>query len=205
MRAPPHLHQSVLAPSVGSLTERQQRFVAMYMETGGKQTEAAIEAGYARESAQTTASRMLRLPHVQQAIMRETLVRIGLQAVPALHTLERLRDSARSDYVRLEAAKDLLDRAGFRPPERVDHRLDASLTVELVLSSQRHSEGGSKTADTGYSHPPDTGKSRPEDGAEVGFVIEEVDSVSEAGESVGFFTEDDVFSTTGEDPQGESP
>ena len=128
------------------------------MANGGKQTEAALEAGYAAESAQTSATRLVRLPNVQKEIMRATLQRIGLQAVPALHTLERLRDSAKSDYVRLEAAKDLLDRAGFRPPERVEGRLDASLTVELVLAHGGDGEGGSKRAVTGTGDVPHTGK-----------------------------------------------
>jgi hypothetical protein len=33
-----------------------------------------------------------------------------------------------------EASKDLLDRAGFKPPEQVDHRVDEHLTVHIDLS-----------------------------------------------------------------------
>ena len=66
---------------------------------------------------------LLRNPLVQQAILRATQKRIGLLAVPALQTVAELSSGARSEYVRLEASKDLLDRAGFQPPERVDHRI----------------------------------------------------------------------------------
>jgi phage terminase small subunit len=136
------------------LTPRQRRFVDSFTANGGSQTQAAVEAGYPPASAASTACRLARNPLIQQAIMRAVLQRIGLQAVPALHAIESLSKSSKSDYVRLEASKDLLDRAGFLPPQRVEHRLDQSLTVTLQLAM----EGGSKRDMNPNSDPPHTGK-----------------------------------------------
>jgi predicted esterase len=134
------------------LTQKQQRFVSEYLQNGGNQTAAALSAGYSEGAAADMASRMVRNPLIQQAIQRETLTAIGLSVAPALHRVVTLIDHARSDYVKLEAAKDVLNRAGFAAPQRVDHRLDQSLTVHFDL-------GGSKTAVTEAGDLPDTGKS----------------------------------------------
>lgn len=128
------------------LTKKQMRFVEAYVDNGGHQSAAAITAGYPETNASSQASRLIRNPLIQQEIMKLTLQRIGLKAVPALQQVVSLAASARSEYVRLEASKDLLDRAGFKPPDRVDHRLDADLTVTFdILPTVKTIEGGSKT------------------------------------------------------------
>jgi len=148
------LSDAVFAAPARAMTRMQQRFVDAYLANGGKGTEAAAEAGYAIGSADTQASNLLRNPLVQQAIMRSTLTAIGLSAVPALMVVTKLMSAAKSDYVKLEAAKDLLDRAGLAAPQRVDHRLDSSLTVSFDL-------GGSKTDASAIVTPHNTGKSPP--------------------------------------------
>lgn len=39
---------------------------------------------------------------------------------PALNALRKLIDIADSDSVRLSAVKDILDRAGYKPQQRID-------------------------------------------------------------------------------------
>src|SRR6187401_3150605 len=124
--------------SARALSSRQSKFVDGYMQNGGRAVAAAVTAGYSEKSADNIAYRLLRNPTVYQELMRQLPNAIGLNAVPALAVVSRLMSAAKSDYVKLEAAKDLLDRAGFSPPQRVDHRLDTQLTVSLNL-------GGSKT------------------------------------------------------------
>ena len=141
-------------PSARALTARQSRFVEEYLRNGGKQTRAAVDAGYAEGTAPDMGSRLVRLPHIQQAIMRETLQTIGLHAVPALKRVRELVDASKSDYVKLEAAKDLLDRAGYGVPPPTQ-RDDQTLSVNIHL-------GGSKTTNTDSGTHPDTGKARPE-------------------------------------------
>jgi hypothetical protein len=72
---------------------------------------------------------------------------LGIHAVSALHTVAQLVTSAQSEYVRLEAARDLMDRAGFRPPDRQQLQIDGQLTVSIEL-------GGSKHGPLENSHPP---------------------------------------------------
>lgn len=122
-----------LVPAVDGLTDKQAAFVDAYVMNGGRTQDAAIEAGYAEDGARQAGNRLLKLPHIQQALTRETLRVLGMSAPQALHTIRRLSNDARSEYVKLQAAQDLLDRAGFKPPERVDHRIDASLSVHLDI------------------------------------------------------------------------
>jgi len=138
------------------MTAKQAKYVEAYLANGGQGGAAAVEAGYAVGSADAASSQLLRNPLIQQAIMRQTLTAIGLSAVPALSVITRLIGEARSDYVKLEAAKDLLDRAGFAAPQRVDHRLDSSLTVSFDF-------GGSKTQGSVLVTPPDTGNNAQKD------------------------------------------
>ena len=137
---------SVFSDAKRELTPMQQAFVDEYVSNGGKLKAAALKAGYATGSAATEASRLVRNPLVQQAITKATLVAIGLHAAPALKRIADLSRSAKSQYVQLEASRDLLDRAGFRPPDRHHIQLDTDLSVTLDLAP-RTVEGGQKLED----------------------------------------------------------
>jgi hypothetical protein len=76
---------------------------------------------------------LLRKPQISQEIYRRTVEQIGLAAPKALGTIVGLIDKAKSDYVKLEAAKDILDRSGMRPPERVNHKVDTDIVVKIDL------------------------------------------------------------------------
>ena len=135
------------APGARALTARQQKFVDHYIENGGKLEQAAIDAGYAEAGAGNQARQLVRNPKVYTEVMRRVPDLLGRQAVPAIAVVVRLMQSAKSDYVKLEAARDILDRAGFQPAQRVDHRLDTTLSVAINL-------GGSKTAPSeSVTHP----------------------------------------------------
>jgi phage terminase small subunit len=135
--------------SARALTARQTKFVMHFVENGGRASQAAIAAGYSDNGAGSAAQTLLRKPHIYQELMRALPNAIGLAAVPAVAVVTRLMSSAKSDYVKLEAARDLLDRAGFQPPQRVDHRLDSTLSVSINL-------GPSKTPVTDTVTHPDT-------------------------------------------------
>lgn len=146
MRSTATISDAMFAPQSRTLTEKQQAFVDEFIANGGKQSAAALKAGYAEGSHHTDASRLVRNPLIQQAITKGVMMQIGLRAASALQTIDSLSTTARSDYVRLEAAKDILDRAGFKPPDRIDTRLDATLTVSLDLAPKPVIiEGGSET------------------------------------------------------------
>lgn len=54
-------------PGPKALSERERRFVEFYL-AGKTQQQAAIEAGFSKNGAKVTASRLLRRPHIKAAI-----------------------------------------------------------------------------------------------------------------------------------------
>ena len=124
---------NVSTPS-GDLTLKQDAFVDAYVANGGKGSHAAVDAGYVEKSAHVEANRLLKNPTIIQEIHRRTVMAIGAALPSALHTVTRLSQSAKSEYVQLEASRDLLDRAGMRAAQRIDHRVDGELRVSIDLS-----------------------------------------------------------------------
>jgi len=118
-----------------AVTERQARLVDTLVASGCSIKEAAHEAGYAAgESGRVTASKTLRLPHVQSYMMQRVAETLGLNATTAAARLVRLAQGAKSEYVQLEASKDILDRAGFKAPERHMHLHAGDISVQIDLS-----------------------------------------------------------------------
>ena len=129
------------------LTEKQAAFVDLYVSTGGKVGIASERAGYADRA---TGSKLLRDPKVIKAIQERMVDAIGVHAAAALGTVVKLAKSAKSDYVRLEAAKDILDRAGFKPPDKQLVKLSGDLSVSFDIAPTAIDvtpEGGSKTSE----------------------------------------------------------
>ncbi len=57
--------------------------------------------------------------------------RLAAMVDPALVELRRLIDGAESDSVKLAAIKDVLDRTGFKPAERVEATLVSAFTLRI--------------------------------------------------------------------------
>lgn len=95
------------------LTEKQQRFVADYISNGAQARKAAISAGYGVPGAHTSAYRLLKLPHILEAIREEAEKRLSSNVALAAEMLVKLAQSAKSESVRLQAATSLLDRGGL--------------------------------------------------------------------------------------------
>lgn len=109
-----------------ALTPRQLIFVQEYIKSRNG-TQAAIKAGYSPKSAEVQASRLLKkdkirkhLEKVQDQInrdLREIFVEDAVKAYEVLFNI--MNDPEAPHKVRLTAARDLLDRAGYKPVERV--------------------------------------------------------------------------------------
>lgn len=114
-----------------TLTPMQEAFATNYVLNGGNGTRAAKAAGYAKGSAHVEASKMLRKAPILEAI-RELLVSLQTVDVVEAHaaTLHLMRHS-KSDYVRLEAAKDVKSRAGFEAPKRFHVGGSVSISIDL--------------------------------------------------------------------------
>ena len=116
------------------LTPKQTALVDTLVATGCSIKEAASLAGYADgESGRVSASKALRLPHVQQYMMQRVTESLGLNATTAAAKLLQLAKGAKSEYVQLEASKDILDRAGFKPVDRSQHLVAGEISVKIDL------------------------------------------------------------------------
>ena len=116
-------------------TAKQRALVDALVANGCSITEGARLAGYASgESGRVTASKSLRLAHVQAYMMQRVAVTMGVSATIAAAKLVQLARGAKSEYVQLEASKDILDRAGFKAPERHMHMHAGDISVSIDLS-----------------------------------------------------------------------
>lgn len=120
--------------NIVKLTDKQSALVDTLVATGCSIKDAAEAAGYAKgESGRVTASKALRLPHVQQYMMQRVTESLGLNATIAASKLLNLAQGAKSEYVQLEASKDILDRAGFKPPDKQMHLHAGEISVKIDL------------------------------------------------------------------------
>ena len=120
------------------LTEKQRALVDTIVATGCSITEAAKTAWYStnvsKDSARVSASRTLRLPKVQTYMQQVVAQSLGLGAVSASRKMIELSSGARSEYVQLEASRDILDRVGLRAPDKVSHNIQGDIKINIDLS-----------------------------------------------------------------------
>ena len=118
------------------LTQKQRDLVDHLVSEGGTIGEAALACGYSPDgnvrSAAVTASRTLRLPHVEWYLLKRTAQEIGLSGPAAFRNLVRLSRGAKSEYVQLEASKDILDRAGLKDQSKQSGN-GSGVNVEVVI------------------------------------------------------------------------
>lgn len=125
--------RTVETPS-GVLTGLQDAFVDAYIENGGNALAATRTAGYSETSARGLSGKLMKDGKILQEIYRRTVQRMAVLAPGALMKVQSLSENAKSEYVQLEAAKDLLDRAGMKAPDRVDMRVAGDVKVTIDLS-----------------------------------------------------------------------
>ena len=96
--------------------DRDEEFVAEFVKNGGNATQAAISVGVSEASARTIGYRLkMRLTDAIDAEQREALKGYSSKA---LNQIQELAESAVSEKVKLDANKDLLDRAGWKPVDK---------------------------------------------------------------------------------------
>lgn len=124
---------AVKNPETG-LTAKQEALVEHLVANGGTVKDAAHAAGYADgDSGRVSASKALALPHVQSYMMERMRQELGVKATLAAHQVARLAVNAKSEYVQLEASRDILDRAGLKAPEKHMHLHAGDIKVEIDL------------------------------------------------------------------------
>lgn len=111
-------------------TARQKALVDHVLLQGGTVKDAAEAVGYQDMS---SAYNTLKLPHVAAYMLQQTAQYLGASSMIAASRVAKLCTSAKSEYVQLEASKDILDRAGFKPPERSQVQVSQDITVHIDL------------------------------------------------------------------------
>ena len=117
-----------------TITAKQRKLVDTLVATGCTIKKASEVAGYAKgESGRVSASKALKNPNEQAYLMLQVSESIGLNATKASHRLLQLSQDAKSEYVQLEASKDILDRAGFKAPDKHQHLVAGDIKVNISL------------------------------------------------------------------------
>ena len=117
------------------LTKKQRLLIDTIVATGCSVTKASKIAGYSDgDSGRVTASKTLKLPHIQEYMQQRIRESIGLNATIASKKVLDLASSAKSEYVQLEASKDILDRAGYKPIDKAMHLVSGNIEVSIDLS-----------------------------------------------------------------------
>ena len=118
----------------GELTAKQKLLVDTLVAEGCSMQEAGIRAGYKENSARISAHKALRIPKVANYYANELRRSLNLSSHLALSRIRSLCSGAKSEYVQLEASKDLLDRAGHKPPEQHQHLVAGDFNIKIDLS-----------------------------------------------------------------------
>ncbi len=119
-----------LARNELGLTARQQRFVTEYVyNCPNNATECARRAGYANKRVDQTAYDLLNSKSIQAAIRREQEKILAENGPLAFQCMKDLMIKAESEEVRYKAAKDILDRGGWKAVQRI-HVEHTHLTPE---------------------------------------------------------------------------
>jgi phage terminase small subunit len=126
------------------LAPRMMIFVTEYLKNGNNATQAAIAAGYSEKSAYSQASRLLKSVEVQQYLnkteqnlnrdLRTMFTEDAVKAYTVL--LEIMNDPLAQHKDRLVAARDLLDRAGYKPIDKIV----ADVNSEVVNRHEQYIE-----------------------------------------------------------------
>ena len=130
-----------------TLNPRQEKFAQEYWATGHG-TNSAIKAGYSEKTAYSQANQLLKNPEIQKKIkeyeeesrtlLQQQFARDAIEARKIMFKLMENDDTP--ENVRLSAAKDFLDRAGYKPTEdmNINAMGDMGIQIEWV-----NDDGGS--------------------------------------------------------------
>ena len=101
-------------------TEKQEVFIEEYCLTGNA-TKSAIKAGYSKKIAR---QKGYKLKEQFSSEIDKRTQKMLKDCVPgALAQLKCLADNAVSEAVKLGAIKDILDRTGYKPTERIEQTI----------------------------------------------------------------------------------
>lgn len=98
------------------LTGRELQAIELMISTNMTQLQIAEAVGVCDE----TVYRWTKKPIFQAKLEEENKKRFRSLAIEAQKEMERLALKGKQEYTRLQACKDILDRAGYKPKEEID-------------------------------------------------------------------------------------
>lgn len=111
------------------LTPLRRKIVEHLVATGDGPGATANALGCNR----TSVTAALKDPYVQDEVQRQIGDRLSRAAAIAGNTLIGLAREAKSEYVQLQASDSILDRTGFKPPERNLHQVRGDVRINIDL------------------------------------------------------------------------
>ena len=110
-------------------TDKQDKFIEEYVRTGNA-TKSAVYAGYAEKNANVQGHRLK--TQFRTEIEDATYKSLQDKIPQALSWVTELAQNAESESVRLGAIKDILDRAGLKPVEKIETTTIESMSDEEI-------------------------------------------------------------------------
>jgi phage terminase small subunit len=120
-------------------------FVTEYLKNGNNATQAAIAAGYSEKTAYSQGSRLLKSVEVQQYLnkteqnlnrdLRTMFTEDAVEAYKVLKEIMLKPDAQDKD--RITAARDLLDRAGYKPVDKLVSDSTSDSTMNVIFNIPR--------------------------------------------------------------------
>mgnify|MGYP000321331817 CR=1 FL=1 len=102
------------------LTAKQRMFAEAFAQTGDKMI-AARAAGYSETKAASAACENLKLPTVQAVIDRYFDAHLRREGIKSIKALAHIRDNARNESARYNAAKTIAERGGAQvKPKQIE-------------------------------------------------------------------------------------
>jgi len=124
---------AILPTKPTELNERQKKLVDILISDGCSVDEASKLAGYKGKTPAVQGYQTLKKPHVAEYMYQQIQQSFGVDSLKARKTLVSLSQNAKSEYVKMESAKDILDRAGFKAPDKHQHQLVGDFKVHIDL------------------------------------------------------------------------
>lgn len=131
--------------SVRGPTRQQKEFVDIYLKNRKKnQTQAAINAGYSPKSASSLAYQLLQNPIVleylekrEKQLEKELKREFFFDAIDAREVLSEIVNNPEAkDVDRINAAKDLLDRAGYKAVDVHEIQSTVNINADGLTDSE---------------------------------------------------------------------
>ena len=111
------------------LSPLRRRIIEHIVATGDNQSATAR----ALECNRVSVAKALADPSVQEELHRQVGDKLSIAAAIAGNTLVNLAASGKSEYVQLQAADSILDRTGFKPPDRQMHAVQGDIRISIDL------------------------------------------------------------------------